>query len=212
MHEKAIEDCNMSIALKPDYGKAYGRLGLAYFSLGKYKEAAEQYEKALEYEPNSQSIKESLAAAEKKISESSPSASSSATPMPQSERRGMGGVFNDPNFVNTFNSMFGGAVPGAPRSPRSASTPTPPATSIPTATPPTSNSPSTGSTPSPPFNFNDILGNPQFQNMASQMLNNPAMASMAQNFMQNPETVNNLLRSFGVDPNAFPEDQERPAQ
>lgn len=27
MHEQAIEDCNMSISLKPDYGKAYGRLG-----------------------------------------------------------------------------------------------------------------------------------------------------------------------------------------
>lgn len=68
-HQDAVDDCKKAIALKPDYGKAYGRLGLAYFSLGKYSDACEQYKKALEYEPNSASLKESLQAAEKKLQE-----------------------------------------------------------------------------------------------------------------------------------------------
>lgn len=42
---------------------------LAYFSLGRYREAVEQYDKALQLEPNSASFKESRAAAQRKISE-----------------------------------------------------------------------------------------------------------------------------------------------
>lgn len=43
---------------------------MAYFSLGKYKEAVEQgYRKALEIEPTNAAVKESLSAAEAKIRE-----------------------------------------------------------------------------------------------------------------------------------------------
>jgi tetratricopeptide (TPR) repeat protein len=72
LHEKAIEDCKASIAKNPSYSKAYGRLGLAYFSLGKFNEAVEAYRKGIELDPTSQALKESLAAAESKLKGESP--------------------------------------------------------------------------------------------------------------------------------------------
>jgi hypothetical protein len=42
---------------------------LAYFSLGQHEEAATEYRKALELEPGSVTLKESLEIAERKIAE-----------------------------------------------------------------------------------------------------------------------------------------------
>jgi len=69
-HAKAVDDCNNAIKIDPNYAKAYSRLGLAYFSLGKYKEAVQLgYKKALELDPNNETTKTSLLAAESKIKE-----------------------------------------------------------------------------------------------------------------------------------------------
>ena len=40
-YDDAVKDCNMSVKLKPDYPKAYSRLGAALVSLKKYRQAAD---------------------------------------------------------------------------------------------------------------------------------------------------------------------------
>ncbi|KAN0016406.1 hypothetical protein ACTFIU_006373 [Dictyostelium citrinum] len=63
--EKSIEDCLEAIKRNPNYGKAYTRMGSAYTSLGKFPEAMEAYNKAIELEPNNETFKASLANAER---------------------------------------------------------------------------------------------------------------------------------------------------
>lgn len=53
--DEAVKDSERALALKPDYGKAHARLGLAHFLLGNYRQATEAYTVALKYEPNNQS-------------------------------------------------------------------------------------------------------------------------------------------------------------
>ena len=45
-------------------------MGFAYFSLGRFAESVDAYNKALELEPNGQTYKDGLAQAQKKMSES----------------------------------------------------------------------------------------------------------------------------------------------
>lgn len=65
--EEAIVDSERSLSLKPDYGKAYARLGLAQFLLGRYGEAVEAYELALRYEPDNKASRSYLEKARKKL-------------------------------------------------------------------------------------------------------------------------------------------------
>lgn len=66
-----------TVRLMEDLGKTQRPIGtnwiffcrLAYFSLGQYADAVEQYRKGLDLEPNSTSLKQSLSAAEKKLNE-----------------------------------------------------------------------------------------------------------------------------------------------
>ena len=63
----AILDSERSLALKPDYGKAHARLGLAHFLLGNYRQAMEAYTVALKYEPDNKSSKTYLDKAAKRL-------------------------------------------------------------------------------------------------------------------------------------------------
>jgi tetratricopeptide (TPR) repeat protein len=65
---EAISDSERSLALKPDYGKAHARLGLAHFLLGDYKPAMEAYTVALKYEPDNKSSRSYLEKAKKRLS------------------------------------------------------------------------------------------------------------------------------------------------
>lgn len=67
-HE-AILDSERSLALKPDYGKAHARLGLAHFLLGNYRQAMEAYTVSLKYEPDNKSSKNYLEKAAKRLAE-----------------------------------------------------------------------------------------------------------------------------------------------
>ena len=49
------------------YGKAYGRMGLAYSSIHKHKEAVDCFKKAIEIEPENESYKSNLQLAEEKL-------------------------------------------------------------------------------------------------------------------------------------------------
>ena len=51
-YDDAVKDCNMSVKLKPDYAKAYSRLGAALMALHKYRQAADNgYAHAMRLEP-----------------------------------------------------------------------------------------------------------------------------------------------------------------
>lgn len=69
-YQQAIADCLDALSIDPSYSKAYGRLGLAYSSLQKHKEAKESYQKALEMEPDNESYKNNLQVAEEKLAQS----------------------------------------------------------------------------------------------------------------------------------------------
>ncbi|XP_014480918.1 PREDICTED: small glutamine-rich tetratricopeptide repeat-containing protein alpha isoform X1 [Dinoponera quadriceps] len=66
-HTLAIKDCHTALSIDPSYSKAYGRLGLAYSSLEKHKEAKESYEKALAMEPDNESYRNNLQLTEEKL-------------------------------------------------------------------------------------------------------------------------------------------------
>ena len=64
-YEKALEDAEKCIQIKPDWAKGYSRKGLAEFNLGKYDEAESTYQKGLEFDANNAQLKEGLAAVKK---------------------------------------------------------------------------------------------------------------------------------------------------
>jgi len=68
---EAILDSERSLALKPDYGKAHARLGLAHFLSGNYRQAMEAYTVSLKYDPNNSSSKSYLEKAAKRLAEGS---------------------------------------------------------------------------------------------------------------------------------------------
>ncbi|CAH1403250.1 unnamed protein product [Nezara viridula] len=55
---KALEDAEMTVKLKPDWGKGYSRKGSALAYLGRHKEAIEAYEEGLKFDPNNAQLKE----------------------------------------------------------------------------------------------------------------------------------------------------------
>ena len=64
-----IKDCQTALSIDPQYSKAYSRMGLAYSSLQKHKEAKECYKKALQIEPDNESYQNNLQLAEEKIAQ-----------------------------------------------------------------------------------------------------------------------------------------------
>ncbi|KAI4337813.1 hypothetical protein L6164_016185 [Bauhinia variegata] len=69
-YNEAIQDCLRSIEIDQNYSKAYSRLGLAYYAQGNYRDAIDQgFKKALQLDPNNESVKENIRVAEQKLSE-----------------------------------------------------------------------------------------------------------------------------------------------
>ncbi|NP_001334289.1 tetratricopeptide repeat-containing protein isoform 2 [Solanum lycopersicum] len=69
-YEAAVQDCQKSIAINPNYSKAYSRLGFVYYAQGKYRDAIDKgFTKALQLDPNNDSIKENIRVAEQKLKE-----------------------------------------------------------------------------------------------------------------------------------------------
>ena len=76
----AILDSERSLSLKPDYGKAHARLGLAHFLLGNYQQAKEAYTVALRYEPDNKASKSYLEKAVKRLAETEGTKSKESAP------------------------------------------------------------------------------------------------------------------------------------
>ncbi|KAL2317799.1 hypothetical protein Fmac_031675 [Flemingia macrophylla] len=69
-YTEAIQDCLRSIEIDPNYSKAYSRLGMAYYAQGNYRDAIDKgFRKALQLDPNSETVKENIRVAEGKLSE-----------------------------------------------------------------------------------------------------------------------------------------------
>ncbi|KAI7745372.1 hypothetical protein M8C21_004467 [Ambrosia artemisiifolia] len=69
-HTEAIHDCHKAIEIDPNYSKAYSRLGFSYYAQGNYRDAIDKgFRKALQLDPNSESIRGNIQAAEQKLRE-----------------------------------------------------------------------------------------------------------------------------------------------
>lgn len=68
-YHEAVLDSERSLTLKPDYGKAHARLGLAHFLIGNYRQAMEAYTVALKYEPDNKSSRNYLEKSAKRLAE-----------------------------------------------------------------------------------------------------------------------------------------------
>ena len=67
LHEYVIEDCECAVKLDPNYGKAYGRLGIAYSNLNMTKKARDAYLKAIQLDPTNVMYQENLKLAEERL-------------------------------------------------------------------------------------------------------------------------------------------------
>ncbi|KAI3821152.1 hypothetical protein L1987_08709 [Smallanthus sonchifolius] len=69
-HREAIHDCHKAIEIDPNYSKAYSRLGFSYYAQGNYRDAINKgFRKALLLDPNNESVRGNIQAAEQKLRE-----------------------------------------------------------------------------------------------------------------------------------------------
>lgn len=100
-HTAAIVDCKQAIALDPSYGKAYGRLGIAFSNLNKYEEARSAYENALKYDPGNAMYETNLKLAEERLFANMENAAPPEhTPVDISQ------FINNPNLINMATQML----------------------------------------------------------------------------------------------------------
>ena len=99
------------IDMDPNYGKAYGRMGLAYACVDKHKEAIECFKKAIDLEPENESYRSNLKLAEDKLSAAG---GVSAGPQPAGFPGGLGNMGNmdlssllgNPALMNMATTMM----------------------------------------------------------------------------------------------------------
>lgn len=70
-HASAIEDAQQALSIDPEYTKAYSRLGLAYFALGKPQESMDAYKTGLDKEGDkaSDAMRKGYETAKKRVEE-----------------------------------------------------------------------------------------------------------------------------------------------
>merc|ERR1719400_823171 len=95
--------------MDPNYGKAYGRMGLAYSCVEKHKEAIECFKKAIVLEPENESYKSNLKLAEEKLASTGISPGPGAFAMPPPGALGgldLGGLLGNPALMNMATTML----------------------------------------------------------------------------------------------------------
>eukprot|EP00984_Skeletonema_dohrnii_P002699 scaffold937_cov81-Skeletonema_dohrnii-CCMP3373.AAC.2 len=65
--ESSILDSRLALTIRPDYTKAHSRLGLAHYASGRYEEAVESYEAAMDLEPDNEWVKRQYEKARKML-------------------------------------------------------------------------------------------------------------------------------------------------
>lgn len=102
-HHQAIKDCNAALSIDSSYCKAYSRLGLAYSSLNRYKDAKECYEKALKLDPENESLKNNLLIAEENLSRHGADAGGAAAGF---SNINLQSFLSNPTFINMATQML----------------------------------------------------------------------------------------------------------
>lgn len=93
-YQKAIDDCHQAIRYDANYGKAYGRLGLAYSKMNRHQEAIDAYKNALRIEPDNTDYKNNMEVTQQRLEEQQQSGTSSGL------AAGLGQGGDMPNFGN----------------------------------------------------------------------------------------------------------------
>uniref|UniRef100_A0A7S4P6M1 SGTA homodimerisation domain-containing protein n=2 Tax=Guillardia theta TaxID=55529 RepID=A0A7S4P6M1_GUITH len=121
MYDEAINDCRKAIKIKPDFAKAYSRLGTAHFQAGRYKEALDEgYLTAAELEPSNQQYAKAIDLARSRLNEASnrafPQGAGAAGGFDIDEALlgGAGGLFSNPELLQTLSALQGGCPGGFP--------------------------------------------------------------------------------------------------
>ncbi|KAJ0969538.1 hypothetical protein J5N97_022415 [Dioscorea zingiberensis] len=106
-YAEAIQDCLKSIEIDPSYSKAYSRLGLAYYAQGKYDDALNKgFLKALQLDPDNNSIRENIQVAQKKLleqhrqAESDRNTRASQAQAPHSQPQAAGSTYSGSSFTS----------------------------------------------------------------------------------------------------------------
>ncbi|KAK1407561.1 hypothetical protein QVD17_39180 [Tagetes erecta] len=110
-HTKAIHDCHKAIEIDPNYSKAYSRLGFSYYAQGKYREAIDKgFRKALELDPDNETVRGNIQAAEQKLREAHQRAerghSSSSWSYSNGGSRSHGPIPSFPGFMANMADSF----------------------------------------------------------------------------------------------------------
>ena len=107
-HYAAVEDCKRAIDMDPNYGKAYGRMGLAYSCVDKHKEAIDCFKRAIELEPENESYRSNLKLAQDKLN-----AAGGTSPGPQPGgfpaglgNMDLGSLLGNPALMNMAQTMM----------------------------------------------------------------------------------------------------------
>ncbi|KAF2094518.1 Hsc70 cochaperone [Rhizodiscina lignyota] len=192
MHSEAKEDAEMAVAADPKYTKAWSRLGLAKYALGDAKGSMEAYQKGIEAEGNggSEAMKRGYETAKKRVEEEGGLVDEDEDDIgaPDATRSAGAGPGGMPD-LSSLAGMFGGGQGGG----------MPDLSSI--MQNPMMRQMAENIMQNPDA-LNNIMSNPQLQNMASRMrgggggagggsgmpdlsslMNDPSIAEMARNFM-----------------------------
>eukprot|EP00188_Purpureofilum_apyrenoidigerum_P000036 Plantae.Rhodophyta-Purpureofilum_apyrenoidigerum.ctg10154.p1 GENE.Plantae.Rhodophyta-Purpureofilum_apyrenoidigerum.ctg10154~~Plantae.Rhodophyta-Purpureofilum_apyrenoidigerum.ctg10154.p1 ORF type:complete len:457 (-),score=101.14 Plantae.Rhodophyta-Purpureofilum_apyrenoidigerum.ctg10154:184-1554(-) len=191
-YTSAIEDCNMAIALDPQYVRARERLATVYRHLSMKEEQEAVLKEALEVDPNNEKIK-----AELSFLQSEGQAGTRAAPTGMPSIPGMSGgmpagmpdlssLLNNPQIASLANqvmsnpammqqamSMFGGGMPGA---------------NAPASDTPVSTNAAEGSAP-PADMMRDLQEGRLPAGLESAVQSNPQLASLAEDIRRDPNAA-----------------------
>lgn len=183
LHDSAIADATKATVIDPTYGKAWSRLGHAYFAKGDLEGARNAYERGVAVDPTSEIMKRGLDTATRKIAESSPTTTSSRSAGASGNAGAASGGGGMPD-LSALAGMFGGGGGSGGGMPDLASI-----TSNPQFMSMAQNLMSSGA-------LDGLLQNPRMAEMArglmggqapdlSQIMNDPDLRGMAENFGRN---------------------------
>ncbi|KRZ67960.1 Small glutamine-rich tetratricopeptide repeat-containing protein beta, partial [Trichinella papuae] len=103
-HQMAVQDCLKAIQMDSNYGKAYGRLGLAYSCMNRYTDAVNAYKKALELDPDNESFINNLNIAEERLR--NPGNQGNSNPTMRGFFPELSTLVNNPEFFNVLSNIM----------------------------------------------------------------------------------------------------------
>ena len=157
-YAEATEDCEKSISHKPDYPKAFARLGVARYYLSEFEKSADAYERAFELDAGNEKYRLDMEDARSKASEAA-----KKTEKPNFMQNFMGGdgaaggadpfsaMLGNPQMkemMESMGNMGGGGLPDLSGA------------------------------------MANMASNPQFMEMAQSFMQNPQFSNMVQGFAQ----------------------------